>query len=83
MEEKARKSELAAMKLSYDNRVSVITNELKSSQAQVSRFKRERDTFRHMLESAQKNIAELKAGSPRAPSSGTASSEEVLYVKKY
>ncbi|XP_075213027.1 uncharacterized protein LOC142319510 isoform X4 [Lycorma delicatula] len=76
MEEKARKTELSAMKLSYDNRVSVITSELKSSQAQVSRFKRERDTFRHMLEAAQKNIAELKAAGPRTPSSGTASPEE-------
>lgn len=76
MEEKNRKTELAAMKLSYDNRVTVITNELKSSQAQVSRFKRERDTFRHMLEATQKTIAELKAG--RRSSSGTASPEEVM-----
>lgn len=30
-------------------------------QGQVLRFKRERDTFKHMLEAAQKTISDLKA----------------------
>ncbi|XP_039280086.1 myosin-2 heavy chain [Nilaparvata lugens] len=71
LEEKARKSEVASLKLSYDNRVSVISDELKKAQTQVSRFKKERDNFRHMLESAQKSISELKAAGTAASSGST------------
>ncbi|RZF43454.1 hypothetical protein LSTR_LSTR001715 [Laodelphax striatellus] len=75
LEEKARKSEVASLKLSYDNRVSVISDELKKAQTQVSRFKKERDNFRHMLEAAQKSISELKS-SRTAASSGSTSPVE-------
>ncbi|RZF34213.1 hypothetical protein LSTR_LSTR014682 [Laodelphax striatellus] len=77
LEEKARKSEVASLKLSYDNRVSVISDELKKAQTQVSRFKKERDNFRHMLEAAQKSISELKS-SRTAASSGSTSPVEAM-----
>ena len=47
---------------------------------QVTRFKRERDTFRHMLDGAQKTISELRAN-PGANKRQSSSSfaEEVSY----
>nr|CAD7266258.1 unnamed protein product [Timema shepardi] len=63
-EEKCRKTEVAQLKMRYDGRVALISEEIQGLQAQVSRFKRERDTFRHMLEGAQKTITDLKS-SPR------------------
>lgn len=59
-EERSKKIEVSELKLRYDNRVSVISDELTMVQGQVSRFKRERDTFKHMLEAAQKTISDLK-----------------------
>ena len=46
-------AELAAQKLRYESRVNLISEELQSSQSQMSRFKRERDAYRHMVEEAQ------------------------------
>lgn len=44
----------------YDSRVALIGEEIQTLQSQVSRFKRERDNYRHMLDGAQKTIADLK-----------------------
>lgn len=49
----------------YDRQISVVNKELQSLQSQIMRFKRERDTYKHMLESAQKTIGELK-NSPKS-----------------
>lgn len=78
-EEKSRKAEVAQLKLRYDGRVVLIGEEIQSLQAQVGRFKRERDTFRHMLEGAQKTIADLKEspGKARENRTSTASYDEV------
>lgn len=51
---------MAELKMRYDSQVTVINNEIRSLQNQVTRFKRERDTYKHMLESAQKTIGDLK-----------------------
>uniref|UniRef100_T1HB61 Uncharacterized protein n=1 Tax=Rhodnius prolixus TaxID=13249 RepID=T1HB61_RHOPR len=69
--EKARKTDVAKMKMRYDQRISVIQDEMLSLQGQVARFKRERDSYRHMMEAAQRNISELKAS---GLNSGTISS---------
>lgn len=53
-EEQARKTEVAAIKVRYDNRMSVLSEELKNSQFQTLRFKRERDSFKQMLDSVPK-----------------------------
>ncbi|XP_049855867.1 myosin-2 heavy chain isoform X5 [Schistocerca gregaria] len=60
-EEKSHKAEVAQLKLRYDNQMALIGEEIQSLQAQVTRFKRERDNYRHMLDAAQKTIADLKA----------------------
>lgn len=51
-EEQARKTEVAALKVRYDNRMSVLSEELKNSQFQTLRFKRERDSYKQMSETA-------------------------------
>ncbi|KAL0267672.1 UNVERIFIED_CONTAM: hypothetical protein PYX00_009869 [Menopon gallinae] len=76
-EEKNHKSEMAALKLRYESRVNLITEELQTSQSQVSRFKRERDTYRHMLEEAQSQMAELKSGARNRDSRNVSSSDEM------
>ncbi|KAL1464822.1 hypothetical protein WDU94_004435, partial [Cyamophila willieti] len=78
-EEKARKADVAAVKLRYDKRATALGDELKSIQGQVLRFKRERDTFKHMLEGAQKTIGDLKASqnSPTTRSSISSTSEDI------
>lgn len=58
--EKSKKTDLAHCKMRYDSQIATINEELKTLQGQVTRFKRERDTYKHMLEGAQKTIGELK-----------------------
>lgn len=53
----------------YDNQITIVNGELQMLQGQVMRFKRERDTYKHMLESAQKTIGDLK-NSPRSTKDG-------------
>lgn len=53
----------------YDNQLSVVNGELHLLQGQIMRFKRERDTYKHMLESAQKTIGDLKK-SPKLAKDG-------------
>lgn len=44
----------------YEGQINVVNGELQSLQNQVVRFKREKDTYKHMLETAQKTIGDLK-----------------------
>lgn len=57
-----------------------MNEQLNSLQQQVSRFKRERDTYKHMLEGAQKTIGDLKTGpkSGRESRASIASFDEVI-----
>ncbi|CAG5097589.1 Protein of unknown function [Cotesia congregata] len=75
--EKARKTDLAQCKMRYEQRIKAINDEIQSIQNQLSRYKRERDTYKHMMEGAQKTIAELKATRQRRPSTtSTGKSDE-------
>lgn len=58
--EKSKKTDLAELKMRYESQMNVVNGELQSLQNQVLRFKREKDTYKHMLETAQKTIGELK-----------------------
>ncbi|KAF7996678.1 hypothetical protein HCN44_002324 [Aphidius gifuensis] len=53
---KLRKTDLAECKMRYENRIRAINDEIQSVQNQLLRYKRERDTYKHMLEGAQKTI---------------------------
>lgn len=59
--EKVHRNEMAQVKLRHDQEVAVKNEEISSVQQQLSRAKRERDTFRQMVDSAQRAIAELKS----------------------
>lgn len=75
--EKARKTDVAQCKMRYENRIKAINDEIQSIQNQLSRYKRERDTYKHMLEGAQKTIGELKAARQRRQSTtSTGKSDE-------
>lgn len=68
----------------YDNQLTIVNGELQQLQGQIMRFKRERDTYKHMLESAQKTIGDLK-NSPRTNKDSTISSvhyDEVRFFYK-
>lgn len=49
---------------------------------QVSRFKRERDNYRQMLEAAQKSMADLRSGdkNPRSKRTSISSTDEVVIL---
>lgn len=68
----------------YEQRVNAITDEIKSIQAQLTRYKRERDTYKQMLEGAQKTIAELKTRPRRTSTTSTGkSTDEVSFFFLY
>lgn len=54
------KSEVASTRLRYEQQANHLQNELGSLQRQCERFKRDRDTFKQLLEGAQKTISDLK-----------------------
>ncbi|XP_035447608.2 centromere-associated protein E isoform X4 [Spodoptera frugiperda] len=62
----ARKNELAEMKLRYEGQMNTMRDELKSLHNQVSRFRRERDNYKQMLDAAQKTMTEMKNGDKNA-----------------
>ncbi|XP_078044160.1 uncharacterized protein LOC144473808 isoform X1 [Augochlora pura] len=78
--EKAKKADLAQCKMRYEHRITAINDEIHTIQNQLSRYKRERDTYKHMLEGAQKTIADLKSTRSRHSnvSSGKSDEEEEI-----
>lgn len=54
------KSEVATTRLRYEQQMKNLNTELASMQNQCERFKRDRDSFKQLMEGAQKKIAELK-----------------------
>ncbi|XP_047984903.1 sporulation-specific protein 15 isoform X1 [Leguminivora glycinivorella] len=82
--EKARKAEITDTKMRYDGQMNTMRDELKSLQNQVSRFKRERDNYKQMLDAAQKSINEIKNGdkNARAKRTSISSTDEEEYRTK-
>ncbi|EFN77052.1 hypothetical protein EAI_02454 [Harpegnathos saltator] len=77
--EKAKKADLAQCKMRYEHRITAINDEIQAIQNQLSRYKKERDTYKHMLEGAQKTIGELKSarqGRLSSASSGKSDEDE-------
>ncbi|XP_037040029.1 centrosomal protein of 290 kDa isoform X1 [Bradysia coprophila] len=70
------KSEVAATRLRYEQQVKNLHTELNSLQRQCERFKRDRDTFKQLLEAAQRTIGELKNSSGRISRSSINSGDE-------
>lgn len=83
--DKVRKADLAQCKMRYEHRITAINDEIKSIQNQLSRYKRERDTYKHMLEGAQRTIGDLKTVRKRRQSTtSTGKSDEVrIFLNLY
>lgn len=56
----AVKAEVASTRLRYETQIHTLQNELSSVHRQSERFKKDRDSYKQLLEAAQKNIGELK-----------------------
>lgn len=81
--EKARKTELTDTKMRYEDQMNTMREELKSLHNQVSRFKRERDNYKQMLDAAQKSMAEMKSsGNTRTQRASISSTDEEEYRSK-
>ncbi|XP_028035140.1 myosin-2 heavy chain [Bombyx mandarina] len=82
--EKARKAEITDTKTRYEGQMNTMRDELKSLHNQVSRFRRERDNYKQMLEAAQKSMAEIKNGdkSARIHRNSISSTDEEEYRNK-
>lgn len=79
--EKAHRADVAECKMRYESQINLINDQLQNVHNQVNKFKRERDMFKHMLESAQKALGDLKNAQKSGLSipSTTSSSDEVRY----
>merc|ERR1712198_761789 len=53
-EEKERKTETNNLKMKYDSKTALMSEEIMSLKSQVSKYKRDRDSYKEMAESAQK-----------------------------
>ncbi|XP_065355494.1 golgin subfamily A member 4 isoform X2 [Calliphora vicina] len=70
------KSEVASTRLRYEQQVKTLSGELTSMHRQCERFKKDRDAFKQMLESAQKKIGDLKANNTGRQSRGSMHSSD-------
>ncbi|XP_016987470.1 myosin-2 heavy chain isoform X2 [Drosophila rhopaloa] len=70
------KSEVATVRLRYEQQVKNLGGELNSMQRQCERFKKDRDAFKQMLEVAQKKIGDLKANNTGRQSRGSMHSSD-------
>ncbi|CAK1544634.1 unnamed protein product [Leptosia nina] len=81
--EKARKNEINDTKSRYEEQMNTMREELKSLHNQVSRFKRERDNYKQMLESTQKTMSEMKNGNKtKAPRTSISSTDDEEFRNK-
>ncbi|KAK9889152.1 hypothetical protein WA026_004426 [Henosepilachna vigintioctopunctata] len=60
MAEKVKKADILKCKISYEEQLATVSNELKLLQSQIVRYKKEKDTYKNMLQSAQKSMGNLK-----------------------
>ncbi|XP_069361949.1 early endosome antigen 1 isoform X3 [Maniola hyperantus] len=80
--DKARKNEISVIKTRYEAQMNTMRDELKSLHNQVSRFRRERDNYKQMLDSAQKSMIETKNGDKRVQRNSISSTDEEEYRNK-
>jgi chromosome segregation ATPase len=58
--EKSHKGEISQLRMRHDSRILQLNQEIATLRQQFSKAGRERDTFRDMLEGAQKTISDLR-----------------------
>ncbi|XP_047525650.1 golgin subfamily A member 4 isoform X4 [Pieris napi] len=81
--EKARRNEISETKMRYEEQMNTMREELKSLHNQVSRFKRERDNYKQMLDSAQKTMSDMKNGNKsKTPRNSISSTDDEEFRNK-
>lgn len=63
LSEKALKAETTKIKMKYDSKLKSLAEEVSTLSSHMSKYRRERDTYKEMLDAAQRSLAESKSGS--------------------
>lgn len=58
--EKSHKTELTKIKMKYDSKMKAMGEEVSTLTQHMTKYRRERDTYKEMLDGTQRTIAELK-----------------------
>merc|ERR1719420_919364 len=69
--EKENKSALNNVKMKYDSKIAIMTEEVHALKSQASKYRRERETYKEMFEGVQKKLTESK-GSKITPGDAAA-----------
>jgi len=62
VEQKEKKSDLNTMKMKYDSKIAIMTEEIHALKSQGSKYRRERETYKEMFEGVQKKLTDTKGG---------------------
>nr|XP_045620548.1 trichohyalin-like isoform X1 [Procambarus clarkii]XP_045620549.1 trichohyalin-like isoform X1 [Procambarus clarkii] len=73
--EKTQKTELTKIKMKYDSKLKAMAEEVSTLTQHMTKYRRERDTYKEMLDGTQRTIAELKGSSTFRPSRADNASE--------
>merc|ERR1712083_84680 len=74
-EQKENKSSINNVKMKYDSKIAIMTEEIHALKSQSSKYRRERETYKEMFEGVQKKLTETKGGK-LAPGDATAELNE-------
>uniref|UniRef100_T1JA69 Leucine zipper homeobox-associated domain-containing protein n=1 Tax=Strigamia maritima TaxID=126957 RepID=T1JA69_STRMM len=80
-EEKVHRSELTAVNMMNDVKMAQMQDEIQMLHIQIGKFRRERDTFKEMLDGAQRTIGDLKSDNIRRRGSYIGQETEELKQK--
>ena len=70
-EQKDNKSLVNNVKMKYDSKIAIMTEEIHALKSQSTKYRRERETYKEMFEGVQKKLVDNKAGK-HAPGDATA-----------
>ncbi|XP_064088182.1 trichohyalin-like [Macrobrachium nipponense] len=73
--EKTNKTELTKLKMKYDSKMKAMTEEVSTLTQHMTKYRRERDTYKEMLDGAQRSLAEMKGNTNFRTSRADAASE--------
>ena len=60
--EKENKSSVNNIKMKYDSKIAIMTEEIHALKSQSSKYRRERETYKEMFEGVQKKLTDTKSG---------------------
>ncbi|CAL4063312.1 unnamed protein product [Meganyctiphanes norvegica] len=80
--EKSSKMDITKLKMKYDNKQKSLTEEVAELQGHMTKYRRERDTFKEMLDGAQRTITELKGATPKVMSRADNATEASAHLAR-